>query len=145
MTATAHRPGSSSTALRALRVLEVVAAEPRPLALGEVARLAAIDKSAAHRMLATLLAAGYVHRDPDSRRYALSYRVVSLSRNLLAENEVVRLARATLEAVSAETGEGVHEKYLALAVALEAEVQSWPLTAAAWPLSAYESGARKER
>jgi len=89
-------------------VLEVVAAEPRPLALGEVARLAAIDKSAAHRMLATLLAAGYVHRDPDSRRYALSYRVVSLSRNLLAENEVVRLARATLEAVSAETGEGVH-------------------------------------
>jgi len=44
-----------------------------------------------------------------------------------------------------ETGEGVHEKYLALAVALEAEVQSWPLTAAAWPLSAYESGARKER
>jgi DNA-binding IclR family transcriptional regulator len=100
--------GASSTALKALRVLEVVAAEPRPLSLAEVARRSSLDKSAAHRMLATLLSAGYVHRDPDSRRYALSYRVVSLSRNLLADNEVVRLARATLEDISARTGEGVH-------------------------------------
>ena len=100
--------GTSSTALKALRVLEVVAAEQRPLSLAEVARRSALDKSAAHRMLATLLDAGYVHRDPESRRYALSYRVVSLSRNLLADNEVVRLARATLEDISAQTGEGVH-------------------------------------
>jgi DNA-binding IclR family transcriptional regulator len=102
------RTSSSSTALKALRVLEVVAAEPRPLALAEVARRSSLDKSAAHRMLTTLLRAGYVHRDPESRRYALSYRVVSLSRNLLADNEVVRLARATLEDISAATGEGVH-------------------------------------
>ncbi len=34
--------------------------------------------------------------------------MVSLSRNLLADNEVVRLARETLEQVSAETGEGIH-------------------------------------
>ena len=103
-----NHAGSSSTALKALRVLEVVAAEPRPLSLADVARRSSLDKSAAHRMLATLLTAGYVHRDPESRRYALSYRVVSLSRNLLADNEVVRLARATLEDISAETGEGVH-------------------------------------
>ena len=108
MTTPVHRTSSSSTALRALRVLEIVAAEPRPLSLADVARRSSLDKSAAHRMLATLLAAGYVHRDPETRRYALSYRVVSLSRNLLADNEVVRLARATLEDISAETGEGVH-------------------------------------
>jgi DNA-binding IclR family transcriptional regulator len=106
--AAAGAAGASSTALKALRVLEVVAAEPRPLSLSEVARRSSLDKSAAHRMLATLLSAGYVHRDPDSRRYALSYRVVSLSRNLLADNEVVRLARATLEDISARTGEGIH-------------------------------------
>lgn len=98
----------SSTTLKALRVLEAVAAEPRPLALADIARATALDKSAAHRMLATLLAAGYVRQDDESRRYSLSYRVVSLSRNLLADNEVIRLARETLEAISSETGEGVH-------------------------------------
>ena len=103
----AARTGSS-TALKALHVLEVVAAESRPLALAEVAREAGLDKSVVHRMLATLLTAGYVRQDPESRRYSLSYRVVTLSRNLLAENEVVRLARATLEEISAMTGEGFH-------------------------------------
>ncbi len=98
----------SSTALKALRVLEAVAAEPRPLALADIARATGLDKSAAHRMLATLVAGGYVRQDGESRRYTLSYRVVSLSRNLLADNEVVRLARETLAAISAETGEGVH-------------------------------------
>jgi DNA-binding IclR family transcriptional regulator len=103
-------PGQSvsSTALKALRVLEIVAAEPRALALAEIAKRAGMNKSATHRMLATLLAAGYVRQDDHSRRYALSYRVVSLSRNLLADNEVVRLARAILERFSAETGESVH-------------------------------------
>ena len=98
----------SSTALKALRVLEVVAAEFRPMSLAEVARAAQLDKSATHRMLGTLVHAGYVRQDAETRRYSLGYRVVTLSRNLLAENEVVRLARETLERFAAETGEGVH-------------------------------------
>ena len=101
-------PSASSTALKALRVLETVAAEPRALSLAEVAGRVGLNKSAAHRMLATLMAAGYVRQDGHSRRYSLSYRVVSLSRNLLAEDEVMHLARATLEDLAAETGEGIH-------------------------------------
>jgi DNA-binding IclR family transcriptional regulator len=99
---------TSSTALKALRVLEVVAAEPRPLSLSEVAHSAALDKSVVHRMLGTLVHAGYIRQDPESRRYSMGYRVVTLSRNLLAENEVVRLAREVLERFAVETGEGVH-------------------------------------
>jgi DNA-binding IclR family transcriptional regulator len=104
----ARRSGVSSTTLKALRVLEVVAAEPRAMSLGEVARTAGLDKSATHRMLGTLGHAGYVRQDPETRRYSLGYRVVTLSRNLLAENEVARLARETLERFAAQTGEGVH-------------------------------------
>jgi DNA-binding IclR family transcriptional regulator len=106
------RGSVSTTALKALHVLEVVAAEPRPLGLAEVARAAGMDKSLTHRMLATLVHAGYVHQDPETRRYTMSYRVVTLSRNLLAENEVVRLARQTLERVAAATQEGVHLEVL---------------------------------
>jgi IclR family transcriptional regulator, KDG regulon repressor len=102
----------SSTALKALRVLEVVAAEPRPMPLAAISEAASLDKSATYRMLATLVAAGYVRQEASSRRYSLSYRVVSLSRNLLAENEVARLARETLERIAAETEEGVHLEVL---------------------------------
>ena len=94
------RDGISSTALKALHVLEVVAAEPRPLSLREVAARAGMDRSATHRMLATLLAAGYVRQEASTRRYAMSYRVVSLSRNLLADNEVVGWPVETLEQIA---------------------------------------------
>jgi DNA-binding IclR family transcriptional regulator len=100
--------GISSTVLKALHVLEVVAAEARPLDLREVAARAGLDRSATHRMLATLVAAGYVRQEAGTRRYAMSYRVVSLSRNLLADDEVVRLARETLERLASQTGEGIH-------------------------------------
>ncbi len=97
----------STTALKALRVIEAVAAKPGLSTLGEIAFRAALDKSAAHRMLATLVVAGYVFQDEASRRYGLSYHVVSLGRNLLANNGVSRLTRAALERLADETSESI--------------------------------------
>lgn len=99
---------TSSTALKALRVLELVAAGTGPMTLGDVAARAELDKSTTYRMLSTLVAAGYVRRDGHSRRYALSYRVVSLSRNLLADDEVFQLTRGVLDRLSQTTGEAIH-------------------------------------
>ncbi|GAB4410666.1 MAG: IclR family transcriptional regulator [Anaerolineae bacterium] len=98
----------SSTALKALRVLEMVAAAPQPVSLSDVAEALTLDKSTTYRMLNTLVGAGYVIRDEVSKRYSLSYKVVALSRNLLAENETSRLSRQVLEELTAATGETVH-------------------------------------
>lgn len=99
---------TSATVLKALRVLEVVAASSRPLSVSEVAEQIDIDKSTVYRMLITLVDAGYLIRDDTSRRYSLSHKVVSLSRNLLAENEVSQLIRRTLTHLSATTNETLH-------------------------------------
>lgn len=99
---------TSSTALKALRVLEAVAAGTGPATLGDVAARAALDKSTTYRMLSTLVVAGYVRQDAGSRRYSLSYRVVSLSRNLLADDEVFQLTRGVLDGLSQTTGEAIH-------------------------------------
>ena len=104
----ASSANTSATALKALRVLEAIAASSGPISVSEVAEQVDVDKSTAYRMLVTLIDAGYVTRDEISRRYRLSYKVVSLSRNLLAENEVSRLIRQTLSQISSATKETLH-------------------------------------
>jgi DNA-binding IclR family transcriptional regulator len=99
---------TSSTVFKALRVLEIVAASPQSVPLSYVADSVDIDKSTTYRMLNTLVEAGYVIRDEVSKRYSLSYKVVYLSRNLLAENEVSRLSRQILEELTTITQETVH-------------------------------------
>lgn len=99
---------TSSTTFKALRVLEAVAASPQPMGLSDVAEAVGFDKSTTYRMLNTLAEAGYIVRDDLAKRYSLSYKVVYLSRNLLAENEVMRLSHQMLERITAETGETTH-------------------------------------
>jgi DNA-binding IclR family transcriptional regulator len=68
----------STTALRALRVLEVLGARRDPIAVAEVAASIGADRSTAYRMLMTLVDAGYVDRDTTANRYQLSYKLVSV-------------------------------------------------------------------
>jgi len=100
--------GTSATAIKALRALEIVASTPAPLSVQQVAERLGSDRSTAYRMLMTLFRAGYVVREDDTKRFGLSYKVVSLSRNLLAENEVSRLIHQELRALAAVTQETLH-------------------------------------
>ncbi len=106
------KQGTSLTALKALRALEVVAEAREPLSAQDAADRLGTDKVSAYRMLVTLETAGYVVRDEHSRRYSLSYKVISLSRNLLAENEVTKLVTQTLHELSVTTKETLHYSVL---------------------------------
>ena len=112
MTPTDQKQGVSSTALKALRALEVVAESPTPLSVGDIASELGEGKITTYRMMVTLEQAGYVSRDPSSKRYSLSYKVVSLSRNLLAENEVSRQIQETLRTITHATHETLHYSVL---------------------------------
>lgn len=103
-----RRQGASSTALKALKTLEIVADTPADLSVQELAEKLGTDKTTAYRMLITLEEAGYVARDESGKRYSLTYKVVSLSRNLLAENEVSKLVIQTLREISSATQETLH-------------------------------------
>ena len=103
---------TSATALKALRVLETVAASSQSVSVSEISGSMSIDKATVYRMLTTLTEAGYIVRDENSRKYKLGYKIVSLSRNLLAENEISRLVQQTLEQLSKETQETLHYSLL---------------------------------
>jgi DNA-binding IclR family transcriptional regulator len=104
--------GVSTTALKALHTLEIVADSPAPVSVQEVANRLVSDKATAYRMLVTLLKSGFVVRDEASKRYSLSYKVVSLSRNLLAENEVSKLIQREMRELSLATQETIHYSVL---------------------------------
>ena len=94
------------SAMRALRTFEAVA-EHQPVGVGALARILADDKSAIHRSLVTLEAAGWIRRTGDGTRWMIATRVVALA---LAHGAELRtslrdVARPILEQLRDETGE----------------------------------------
>jgi DNA-binding IclR family transcriptional regulator len=101
-------PNKSVTALRALRVLEILGAARVPVGVAEVASGIGADRSTAYRMLMTLHDAGYVLRDESGKNYQLGYKLLSLSSALLNADERSEIILEAIRELSAETGETVH-------------------------------------
>lgn len=101
----------SATALKAFSVLDFVGEQRQPATAASVSAGLGVDRVTAYRMLMTLVQAGYVSRDADGR-FRLSFKVLSLTRNLASEDERTRSILNTLRAISEETGETVHYSVL---------------------------------
>jgi len=98
----------SATALKALAVLDLMGEQRQPVTVGEVAEKVGADRATAYRMLMTLVQAGYVRRDAGAKLYRLSFKVLSLARHLVGEDERAGHILATLRRISEETAETVH-------------------------------------
>jgi DNA-binding IclR family transcriptional regulator len=74
----------------------------------DVARELGVANSTAHRLLAALVARGFVRQDPLTRRYAPGDELLEVGRASVLHDELVDRARPALEQISATTGETVH-------------------------------------
>src|SRR6185503_12276043 len=63
---------------RGLAVLELLGGADRGFALSEVAQRLDLSVGVCHRMLSTLVRAGYVEQDPRTRWYQLGLKVLEL-------------------------------------------------------------------
>ncbi|RDJ21305.1 IclR family transcriptional regulator [Bosea caraganae] len=102
----------SATALKALGVLDFVGEQRRPVTVAEVASAIGADRATAYRMLMTLVQSGYVQKEADAKHYRLTFKVLSLARQLVGEDERARHILACLRRISDETGETVHYSML---------------------------------
>jgi DNA-binding IclR family transcriptional regulator len=102
---------------RTLLALEVLADAPGGLGVTELGRRLGVDKSTAHRLLATLQARGFVRLIPSSRRYTLGLRLISLGTAAAQGVDLTEIARPHLETLRDQTGETA-----SLAVLSEGEV-----------------------
>ncbi len=93
---------------RGLHVLEVLAEHQRPLTLSEIAHELDISRSSAYRLVYTLKYMGFLENPGDGREFALGPRVLNIGFAYLAGQDLVRTARADLEALRDTTGISTH-------------------------------------
>jgi IclR family transcriptional regulator, acetate operon repressor len=92
---------------RALRLLTVVA-ERGSVSVSAAAEHLGVARSTAHRMLATLLAEGFVRQDPVTKTYGPGRRMLEVGLAALRNLDVRAAARPELESLRDELGETVH-------------------------------------
>lgn len=92
---------------RALRVVEVLVHEGRPMSVREISEQIGINRTTAHRLVATLCACGWAERAPDGR-FQLSVKFLAIGHVINHQRRFLDEIRPELVWLSQLTRETVH-------------------------------------
>jgi IclR family transcriptional regulator, acetate operon repressor len=90
---------------RTLNVLELLSIHGKGMQLFEIADSLHIPRSAAHRVLTSLVERGYVRQDRHQGAYQLTAKIASLAFTFLSSNGITDLAQPVLDRMARESGE----------------------------------------
>ena len=90
-----------------LDLMERLAASPRPRGVSDLARDLGISKARAHRHLRALVQRGYVRQDPESERYEIGIKLLSLGESVRERFGVLEAMRPEMAALREATGQAV--------------------------------------
>jgi DNA-binding IclR family transcriptional regulator len=93
---------------RALAIVELLLRTGAPLTVREVAAGTGLNRTTAHRLLASLHRRGWIDRDADSAAYRPGLRYLALVRTSLAGRDFIDEVRPTMERLSLLSRETVH-------------------------------------
>ncbi|MFL9865081.1 IclR family transcriptional regulator [Paraburkholderia fungorum] len=93
---------------KAMTVLTAFDGSKRQLSLSEIAALTGFDMSATQRFTFTLAALGYLFKDPESRKYELSPKLLDFTYHYLTSNDLVSRATPYLQQLGSETEEATN-------------------------------------
>lgn len=92
---------------RIFHTIEFLAASG-PMGLLDLSKELNLNKTTVHRILNSLICMDYVRQDPESLKYSLTFKICGISTQILAQNNMIRLARPYLKELAEQTGETVH-------------------------------------
>ena len=93
---------------RGLKIIDILEGATEGIRVTDVADRLSLDKSSISRLMKTLANYGYAHQNPETRRYYLGSRVISLGQSLLGRNTLRDHARPYLRMLVQQTGECAH-------------------------------------
>jgi DNA-binding IclR family transcriptional regulator len=98
-------PRPSPQTSRVVDLFEILAANPgRSLSLAEISRQLDVHKASCHSMLAVLVGAGWLVRDPHSKTYQMGSAMLRLGAAASSRLPALDLARPAMAALALETG-----------------------------------------
>jgi DNA-binding IclR family transcriptional regulator len=100
-------PGSVPALDRSLDILEMLATAPEGLILSELSKRLGIPKNAVFRITQTLLARGYLSRDPDTMAFRLTGQMLKLAPPRVGGASLPELANNAMKALRDNTRETV--------------------------------------
>lgn len=99
-----HARYAHRTARRILGVLGFVGSHTAPVRLTDVSRGTSLDTGTTHRILSTLVEAGYLHKDARTRRYSIGFEILKLGQTAPAYSLFVARSQPFLVRLAAELG-----------------------------------------
>lgn len=95
---------TSATFEKGLLVLALFDAEHTHLSLSEIAKLTGIARPTAYRLVATLTQAGYLKRDPASKKVRLGIKSLVLGHNLQRGSDIFPVVKPIIDSAFLEYG-----------------------------------------
>lgn len=101
-------PGMTRSVQRALLLLEEISYEPSGVGVSDLSLRADLPVSTVHRLLATLMASGFVVQNPDNGRYRVGLRAFEVGNAFLRQVDLAGVARPALRELSSQVNESVN-------------------------------------
>lgn len=92
---------------RIFHVIEYLA-QSGPTGLQELSLELELNKSTVHRILNSLICMDYVRQDSETLKYSLSFKFCKISNQILAQNNIIDIARPFIRELAEASGETVH-------------------------------------
>ena len=99
---------TSTTVFKAFSILETLGENDQPMSATQIARETGYDRATCYRLLMTMKEAQYVTFEPESKKFQVGFRVVSLARKLLQEDREVEMVREVMRMISHRSTETCH-------------------------------------
>jgi DNA-binding IclR family transcriptional regulator len=93
---------------RCLKVIDILSDHPAGLKLTEISGHLDLHPSSVHHMVSTLLPHDYITQDPDTKKYSLGFRFLEISRKILDNLDIRKVAHRHLEILRQKCQEAVH-------------------------------------
>ena len=92
---------------KSIQLIDLLGNHPQGLSLSDISATLGFPKSTVHHMLRTLLPYEYVYQFPETKRYGLGYKFLEISRGILNNIDVRRVAHDHLRTLQEKTKETV--------------------------------------
>lgn len=98
---------SNQSTEKALSILELLAGQPAPMRLMDIAKSLQLNTSTAARFLSSLVTCGYVAQEPESQRYYMTYKICRIANRVSASTSLQSITHPYLVSLSESIGEAI--------------------------------------